>query len=92
MKEILLYGKYSDKPHLFYRNHVLNTNTLLLESAEIVDKSGTKSIIGASCALKIICNDLNVAIQAINDNGKSLIPQLLTQPYLLACLDLLILS
>lgn len=76
MKEILLYGKYSDKPHLFYRNHVLNTNTLLLESAEIVDKSGTKSIIGASCALKIICNDLNVAIQAINDNGKSLIPQL----------------
>ena len=73
MKEILLYGKYNDTPHLFYRNHVLNTNTLLLESAEIVDKSGTKSIIGASCALKVICNDLDVTIQAVNDNGKALI-------------------
>lgn len=76
MKEILLYGKYSDKPHLFYRNHVLNTNTLLLESAEIVDKSGTKSIIGASCALKVICNDLKVVIKAVNDNGSALIPLL----------------
>ena len=76
MKEILLYGKYSDKPHLFYRNHVLNTNTLLLESAEIVDKSGTKSIIGASCALKVICNDLKVVIKAVNDNGCALIPLL----------------
>ncbi len=76
MKEILLYGKYSNKPHLFYRDHVLNTNTLLLESAEIVDKSGTKSIIGASSALKVICNDLKVTLKAINDNGCALIPLL----------------
>ena len=73
MNEILLNAKYSSLAHLFYRKHVFKDNTILLESAEIVDKSGTRSIIGASCALKIICNDLKVTFVATNKNGKALI-------------------
>lgn len=50
------------------------TNTLLLESAEIDSKDNLKSLILLDAALKLVCNQYEVSVYALNENGKSLLP------------------
>ena len=57
MKSINFQTKYLKDAHLFYKDYCHVDNTVLLESAEIVDKSGVQSIIGVSAALKVYCDD-----------------------------------
>ena len=73
MKNIFFETKYLKSPHLFYRDFCNKENTILFESAEIVDKSGVQSLIGLSTALKITCDDLKVTVKALNDNGAALL-------------------
>ena len=49
-------------------------NTLLLESAEIDSKDNLKSLILLDAALKLVCNEHEVSIVALNQNGASLLP------------------
>lgn len=72
MKLINFQTKYLKDAHLFYKEYCHKDNTVLLESAEIVDKSGVQSLIGLSAALKVTCDDLKVTVQALNQNGLGL--------------------
>ncbi len=76
MKAITFKTKYLKDTHLFYRDYCHKDNTILLESAEIVDKTGVQSLIGVSCALKISCDDLKVTARALNQNGAALLKSL----------------
>lgn len=49
---------------------------LLLESAEIDSKNSLKSLMLIDAALRIECNALQVRIEALTDNGKTLLPYL----------------
>lgn len=73
MKSIAFDTKYLKEAHLFYKEYCHRDNTILYESAEIIDKSGVQSLIGVSAALKITCEDLKVKAQALNRNGKALL-------------------
>lgn len=73
MKNIIFETKYLKAPHLFYKDFCNKENTILFESAEIVDKSGVQSLIGLSTALKITCDDLKVTVKALNENGTALL-------------------
>ena len=72
MKLINFQTKYLKDAHLFYKEYCHKDNTVLLESAEIVDKIGVQSLIGLSAALKVTCDDLKVTVQALNQNGLGL--------------------
>ena len=48
--------------------------SLLLESAEIDSKDNLKSLMLLDAALRIECNDQQVTVQALTDNGKLLLP------------------
>ena len=73
MKSIAFDTKYLKEAHLFYKEYCHRDNTILYESAEIIDKSGVQSLIGVSAALKITCEDLKVKAQALNRNGRALL-------------------
>lgn len=49
---------------------------LLLESAEIDSKNSLKSLMLIDAALRIECNGLQVQVEALTDNGKTLLPYL----------------
>jgi anthranilate synthase component 1 len=49
---------------------------LLLESAEIDSKNSLKSLMLIDAALRIECNALQVRVEALTDNGKTLLPYL----------------
>lgn len=97
MKLINFQTKYLKDAHLFYKEYCHKDNTVLLESAEIVDKSGVQSLIGLSAALKVTCDDLKVTVQALNQNGlglaamlaKSLNTELLKDSFQLHIRDLI---
>lgn len=76
MKNINFETKYIRDVHLFYKKYCLKPDTMLLESAEIVAKTGVKSLAGVRCALKITCDDLKVCVKALNANGKYLLQDL----------------
>ncbi len=76
MRSISFDTKYLKDVHLFYKRHCLKSNTMLLESAEIVDKTGVKSLASVSCALKICCDDLTVTATALSKNGSYLLDAL----------------
>ena len=76
MKQIVFKTKYLRDVQLFYRDHCHSSNTMLLESAEIVDKTGVRSLAGMSCALKVYCEDLKVTATALNHNGSYLLADL----------------
>lgn len=76
MKQIIFKTRYLKDPHLFYQANCHHSNTIILESAEIVDKSGIQSLIGVSCAVKVKCNNLKVTAEALNKNGSALITAL----------------
>lgn len=48
--------------------------SLLLESAEIDSKDNLKSLMLLDAALRIECNDQQVTVEALTDNGKLLLP------------------
>ncbi len=73
MKKICFDTKYIRDVHLFYKEYCLKPDTMLLESAEIVAKTGVKSLAGVRCALKICCDDLRVTVKALNANGRDLL-------------------
>ena len=81
MKLINFQTKYLKDAHLFYKEYCHKDNTVLLESAEIVDKSGVQSLIGLSAALKVTCDDLKVTVQALNKNGLGLASMLAKRIY-----------
>lgn len=56
--------------HLAGQSHY----SLLLESAEIDSKDNLKSLMLLDAALRIECNDQQVCIEALSDNGKLLLP------------------
>ncbi len=72
MKTIKLSAKYLKDAQIFYKDYCNKDNTILFESAEIVDKSGVQSIIGFRSCLKISCEDLKVCVKALNENGRYL--------------------
>ena len=73
MKTISTTTKYLKEVSQFYSSYCHKDNTVLYESAEIVDKSGVQSLIGISPALKISCEDLSVKAEALNQNGAALL-------------------
>ncbi len=79
MKSITFETKYIRDIHLFYKEHFFKPNTMLLESAEIVDKTGVKSLAGLNCALKVTCDDMVVTAKALSDNGQHLLQLLASE-------------
>mgnify|MGYP000861807001 CR=1 FL=1 len=73
MKNITFQTTYLKDVSTFYKDYCHKDNSIILESAEIVDKSGVQSLIGVSAALKITCDDLVVTAKALNLNGQSLL-------------------
>lgn len=73
MKAISFETRYLKDAHLFYRRHCHSDHTLLLESAEIVDKTGVQSLIGVRCAIVVKCDDLKVTASALSKNGLHLL-------------------
>lgn len=80
--EILHDAPYIEQPQDFYAAAVLGKNTLLLESAEMINKRGTQSLIGLSCAVKVICKGRKVQLFALNTNGKEFIKALPLESFL----------
>lgn len=69
-----LVGYYNDPTKIF--NHICagRSATLLLESAEIDNKQGIKSVMIVDSALRITALDTHVTIVALSQNGASLLP------------------
>ncbi|MCR5536902.1 MAG: anthranilate synthase component 1 [Succinivibrio sp.] len=76
MRKISFKTKYLKDAQAFYQSLGQPQNTVLLESAEIVAKTGVRSLIGTRCALKLSCEDLKVTVQALNLNGQYLLRSL----------------
>ncbi len=71
MKHYSFASAYIQAPDLFYKEQIVKPNTMLLESAEIISKRGTQSMMGARACLKIICEGLKVTVKALNANGSA---------------------
>ncbi|MDF7671316.1 anthranilate synthase component 1 [Orbaceae bacterium ESL0721] len=69
-------GYYSDPTALFYKLCHNRPATLLLESAEIDDKQGIKSVMIIDSALRITALKNIVTVIALTPNGKALLPYL----------------
>ncbi len=68
---------YVTEPVTLYRQLCSdNTETLLLESAEIESKQNLKSWIIAQSALKVVCDNENVTLTALTPNGEAALVQL----------------
>ncbi len=63
-----------DPLHVFEHLSAGQSYGLLLESAEIVNKHAEKSLLLLDAALRIECNGMEVHIQALSANGRSLLP------------------
>lgn len=62
---------------LYYDLTKDTSNTILLESLEVQTQAGTNSLLGISSALKFICNENDVTVKILNNNGKAAAKQLL---------------
>lgn len=78
MQALTLTARYQNKVHALYAQ-LKAPCTMLLESAEVRDKSGKQSIIGLNCALKIVVHDRCVSLEARNANGRAVIDHLKTR-------------
>lgn len=67
---------YIAQPQDFYAAKISCSNSILLESAEMLNKRGTQSLIGVSCAVKVICHGQKVQLFALNPNGLAFIEKL----------------
>jgi len=65
-----------DALHCFTTLTAHSEAALLLESAEIDSKDNLKSLLLLDAALRLECNDQQVSIRALSDNGLSLLPYL----------------
>ncbi len=68
MQILNLSARYQPQVHALY-SALRAPYSMLLESAEIADKSGKQSLIGLDCALKISVQERQVRLQPLNDNG-----------------------
>ncbi|WOH37709.1 anthranilate synthase component 1 [Thalassotalea fonticola] len=76
----IMNAQYQADPLMLYRSLTADkSNTLLLESAEISDKRALKSLLLIDSAVKIVCNDSNVTINATSLNGQAIIAYLTQQ-------------
>ncbi|HBO37210.1 MAG TPA: anthranilate synthase component I, partial [Pasteurellaceae bacterium] len=64
---------HSDLAALFTRLCPKNTNSLLLESAEISSKNSLKSLLLIKAAVKITCLGQSVTFKALSNNGISVL-------------------
>nr|WP_321384734.1 anthranilate synthase component 1 [uncultured Vibrio sp.] len=65
-----------DPTRLFHTLCENKTDSLLLESAEIDSKQDLKSLLIVDSAVRIVCYDHSVTMQALTDNGKNLLEHL----------------
>lgn len=65
-----------DPTRLFHTLCENKTDSLLLESAEIDSKQDLKSLLIVDSAVRIVCFDHTVTMQALTDNGKNLLAHL----------------
>lgn len=80
VKSIQINAQYQADPLSLYRKlSAHSSNSLLLESAEISDKRALKSLLLVDAALKIVCNNNTVCIDAKTDNGLHALAYLLQQ-------------
>ena len=75
MQVLNLNARYQAQVHALY-DALRASQTMLLESAEVVDKSGKQSLIGLDCALKICADEKQVRLLPQNDNGHLLCQKL----------------
>lgn len=65
---------YVDDPLALYENFQQNNReSILLESAEIDNKTDLKSLLLLDCCVKIVCHGSEVRFTALSDNGKQVI-------------------
>ncbi|OCG28343.1 anthranilate synthase component I [Gilliamella sp. wkB108] len=69
-------GYYQDPTQVFYQLCDSRPATLLLESAEIDNKQGIKSVMIVDSALRITAINTEVTIDALTTNGQKLLPLL----------------
>ncbi|MCX8649447.1 anthranilate synthase component 1 [Gilliamella sp. B2776] len=69
-------GYYQDPTQVFYQLCHDRPATLLLESAEIDNKQGIKSVMIVDSALRISAIDQQVIFEALTSNGQTLLPLL----------------
>ena len=69
-------GYYQDPTQVFYQLCDNRPATLLLESAEIDNKQGIKSVMIVDSALRISAINTKVTIEALTTNGEKLLPLL----------------
>lgn len=68
---------YSDDPtRLFQVLCADKTNSLLLESADIDSKEDTKSMLLIDAAVRIVCRDHDVEMEALTDNGRQVLKRI----------------
>ena len=67
---------HNDPTEIFNQLCAQRTATLLLESAEIDNKQGIKSVMIIDAALRITASNNQVTIVALTENGASLLPLL----------------
>ena len=64
---------YADTTAIFNTLCQPNSNSLLLDSAEIGSKNSLQSLILVNAAVKITCLGHNVTFKALNENGKQVL-------------------
>lgn len=84
MQTLTLDARYQPQVHALYAK-VRAPYTMLLESAEVADKSGKQSFIGISCALKIAAQGRTVYLMPLNHNGSLVCRELCRTLPLAAC-------
>ena len=64
---------YKDNLQAFYAQRCDTLNTLLLESSSQEIHKSRLSLLGISCAVKILCRGATVTAEALSDNGAALL-------------------
>ena len=67
---------YADTTAIFNTLCQPNSNSLLLDSAEIGSKNSLQSLILVNAAVKITCLGHNVTFKALNENGKQVLKEI----------------
>lgn len=82
VETLIVSSQYQANPLNLYQQLCHNkANSLLLESAEIDSKDDLKSLLLVDAALKLTCNGHTVTVQTLTDNGKALLPLLVSQSH-----------
>ena len=67
---------YADTTAIFNTLCQPNSNSLLLDSAEIGSKNSLQSLILVNSTVKITCLGHNVTFKALNENGKQVLKEI----------------